>query len=117
MRLDKLTAKFQLALAEAQSLAVGRGHQFIEPSHLMLAMLDQDGGSVRHLLAKGDVNVNRLRSALGEALDRLAKVEGNDGEVHLSNDLGKLLNVADKLAQERKDQYIASRVVRARRAR
>ena len=108
MRLDKLTAKFQLALAEAQSLAVGRGHQFIEPSHLMLAMLDQDGGSVRHLLAKGDVNVNRLRSALGEALDRLAKVEGNDGEVHLSNDLGKLLNVADKLAQERKDQYIAS---------
>ncbi len=108
MRLDKLTAKFQLALAEAQSLAVGRGHQFIEPPHLMLAMLDQDGGSVRHLLAKGDVNVNRLRSALGEALDRLAKVEGNDGEVHLSNDLGKLLNVADKLAQERKDQYIAS---------
>ena len=107
MGLDKLTAKFQLALADAQSLAVGRGHQFIEPTHLMLAMLDQDGGSVRHLLAQSDVNVNRLRSALGEALDRLAKVEGNHGEVHLSNDLGKLLNVADKLAQERKDRYIA----------
>lgn len=108
MRLDKLTAKFQLALADAQSLAVGRGHQFIEPPHLMLAMLDQDGGSVRHLLAQGDVSVDRLRSGLGEALDRLPQVEGGDGEIHLSNDLGKLLNVADKLARERKDQYIAS---------
>ena len=108
MRIDKLTAKFQLALSDAQSLAVGRGHQFIEPLHLMLAMLDQDGGSVRHLLAQGDVNVNRLRSDLGEALDRLSQVEGNHGEIHLSNDLGKLLNVADKLAQERKDHYIAS---------
>jgi len=108
MRMDKLTAKFQLALSEAQSLAIGRSHQFIEPLHLMLAMLDQDGGSVRYLLAQGDVNVNRLRSDLGEALDRLSSVEGNDGELHLSNDLGKLLNVTDKLAQERKDQFIAS---------
>ena len=108
MRLDKLTAKFQLALADAQSLAVGRSHQFIEPPHLMLAMLDQDGGSVRHLLSRGDVNANRLRSGLGEALDGVPKVEGNDGEIHLSNDLGKLFNVADKLAGERKDQYIAS---------
>ncbi len=108
MRADKLTAKFQLALSEAQSLAVGRSHPFIEPLHLMLAMLEQDGGSVRHLLIHGDVNVNRLRSRLGEALDRLPKVEGTHGEIHLSNDLGKLLNVADKLAQERKDQYIAS---------
>ena len=107
MRLDKLTAKFQQALADAQSLAVGRGHPFIEPLHLMLAMLDQEGGSARSLLAKGDVNVNRLRSALGEALERVPQVEGNDGEVHLSNALGKLLNVADKLAQERNDQYIA----------
>ena len=107
MRLDKLTAKFQLALADAESLAVGRSHQFIEPPHLMLAMLDQDGGGVRHLLSRGDVNINRLRSGLGEALDRVPKVEGNDGEIHLSNDLGKLLNVADKLAGERKDQYIA----------
>ena len=108
MRLDKLTAKFQLALADAQSLAVGRSHQFIEPAHLMLAMLEQEGGGVRHLLALGDVNVNRLRSDLGEALDRLPQVEGSHGDIHLSNDLGKLLNVADKLAQERKDRYVAS---------
>ncbi|MGI9310399.1 MAG: ATP-dependent chaperone ClpB [bacterium] len=108
MRLDKLTAKFQLALADAQSLALGRNHQFIEPLHLMLAMLDQDGGSVRHLLAQGDVNVNRLRSALGDALDRLSQVDGGDGELHLSNALGKLLNRADQQAQARKDQYIAS---------
>ena len=108
MRLDKLTAKFQQALAEAQSLALGRGHQFIEPLHLMLAMLEQDGGSVRHLLLKGNVNLNRLRSALGEALDRVAQVDGNEGEVHFSNDLGALLNVVDQLAQARNDQYIAS---------
>ena len=108
MYLHKLTAKFQLALDEARSLAVGRGHQFIDPPHLMLAMLDQAGGGVRHLLARGDVNVNRLRSDLGDALDRLARVEGSGGEMHLSNDLGNLLNVADKLAQARKDQYIAS---------
>ncbi|MDD9858479.1 MAG: ATP-dependent chaperone ClpB [Gammaproteobacteria bacterium] len=108
MRPDKLTAKFQMALADAQSLAVGRSHQFIEPLHLMLAMLDQEGGSVRHLLARGDANINRLRSALFDALDKLPRVEGGHGEVHLSNDLGKLLNVADKLAQERGDRYIAS---------
>jgi len=108
MRPDKLTAKFQMALADAQSLAVGRSHPFIEPLHLMSAMLDQEGGSVRHLLARGDVNINRLRSALFDALDKLPRVEGGHGEVHLSNDLGKLLNVADKLAQERGDRYIAS---------
>ena len=108
MRPDKLTAKFQMALADAQSLAVGRSHQFIEPLHVLLAMLDQEGGSVRHLLARGDVNINRLRSDLFDALGKLPQVEGNRGEVLLSNDLGKLLNVADKLAQERGDRYIAS---------
>ncbi|HWQ95261.1 MAG TPA: ATP-dependent chaperone ClpB [Gammaproteobacteria bacterium] len=108
MRMDKLTSKFQMALAEAQSLAVGRDHQFIEPAHLMTALLDQEGGSVRHLLTQADVNVNRLRSQLGEALDRLPKVEGAAGEVHVSNDLARLLNVTDKLAQQRKDQYISS---------
>jgi len=108
MRPDKLTAKFQLALADAQSLALGRGHQFIEPLHLMLAMLEQDGGGVRGLLARADVDVGRLRADLGEALERLPKVEGNHGEMHVSNELGRLLNVADKLAQERSDQYIAS---------
>ncbi len=108
MRMDKLTSKFQMALAEAQSLAVGRDHQFIEPAHLMTALLDQQGGSVRHLLTQADVNVNRLRSQFGEALDRLPKVEGAPGEVHVSNDLARLLNVTDKLAQQRKDQYISS---------
>jgi len=108
MRPDKLTAKFQMALADAQSLAVGRSHQFIEPLHVLLALLDQEGGSVRHLLARVDVNINRLRSDLFDALDKLPRVEGNRGEVLVSNDLGKHLNVADKLAQERGDQYIAS---------
>ncbi len=108
MRMDKLTAKLQLALSDAQSLAVGRSHQFIEPLHLMLALLAQDGGSARHLLAQSNVNVNQLRSALGEALDRLSQVEGNHGDVHVSNDLGRLLNVTDKLAQDRNDQFIAS---------
>jgi len=109
MRMDKLTAKFQMALADAQSLAVGRDHQFIEPIHLMTALLDQEGGTVRHLLMQADVNANRLRSALGEALDRLATVQGGAaGEVHLGNDLNRLLNHTDKLAQQRGDQYISS---------
>jgi ATP-dependent Clp protease ATP-binding subunit ClpB len=108
MRMDKFTSKFQTALADAQSLAVGRDHQYIEPLHLMLAMLDQDGGSLRHLLAQADVNVNMLRSQLGEALDRLPQVQGAGGELHISNDLGRLLNVCDKLAQQRKDDYISS---------
>jgi len=108
MRQDKLTSKFQLALGDAQSLAVGRGHQFIEPVHLMAALLDQQGGTVRHLLTKAGANVNLLRSRLGEALDQQAQVEGNAGEVHVSNDLGRLLNVCDKLSQDRKDQFISS---------
>ncbi len=108
MRMDKLTSKFQIALADAQSLAVGRDHQFIEPVHLMVALLDQQGGTVRHLLAQADVNVDQLRSRLGEALDRLPRVEGASGDLHVSNDLGRLLNVTDKLAQQRQDQYISS---------
>ena len=108
MRMDKLTSKFQLALADAQSLAVGRDHQFIEAAHLLLALLDQDGGSVRPLLGKAGANVNKLRSDLGALLDRLPKVEGAEGEVHVSNELNRLLNVTDKLAQKRGDQYIAS---------
>ena len=105
MRIDKLTAKFQSALADAQSLAVGRGHQFIEPVHLMCAMCDQDGG-VRPLLANAGVDVDKLRVAMNAALERIAQVEGDD-EVHISRDLAKLLNAADKLAQQRKDGYIA----------
>ncbi len=108
MRSDKLTSKFQMALADAQSMAVGRDNQFIEPAHLMLALLDQDGGVVRPLLEKAGVNVNLLRSQLGKEIDRLPKVEGTGGEVHVSNDLAKLLNVTDKLAQQRGDQYISS---------
>jgi len=108
MRMDKLTSKFQMALADAQSLAVGRDHQFIEPVHVLAALLDQEGGSVRHLLQQADVNVNLLRSQLSEALDRLPQVEGAAGEVHISNELARLLNVTDKLAQQRKDQYISS---------
>jgi ATP-dependent Clp protease ATP-binding subunit ClpA len=108
MRLDKLTSKFQMALADAQSLAVGLDHQFIEPAHMMVALLDQQGGSVRGLLTKAGANVNLLRSQLGDAIDRLPKVEGAGGEVHFSNDLGKLFNLTDKIAQKRNDQYISS---------
>ena len=108
MRLDKLTSKFQLALADAQSLAVGQDHQFIEPVHVMVALLDQQGGSVRGLLTKAGVNVNLLRSQLGDAIDRLPKVEGAGGEVHIGTELSKLFNVTDKLAQQRNDQYITS---------
>jgi len=108
MRMDKLTSKFQMALAEAQSLAVGMDHQFIEPAHVMVALLDQQGGSARGLLTKSGVKVNLLRSQLGDALDRLSRVEGSGGDVHIGNELGKLLNLTDKLAQERGDQYISS---------
>jgi ATP-dependent Clp protease ATP-binding subunit ClpB len=108
MRLDKLTSKFQMALAEAQSLAVGQDHQFIEPAHVMVALLDQEGGAVRGLLTKAGVNINLLRSQLGDAVDRLAKVEGTGGEVHIGNELSKLFNITDKLAQKRDDQYISS---------
>jgi ATP-dependent Clp protease ATP-binding subunit ClpB len=108
MRLDKLTSKFQMALADAQSLGVGRDNQHIEPVHVMLALLDQQGGSVRGLLTKAGINVNLLRSQLGDALDRLPKVEGAGGEVHIANDLNKLFNLTDKLAQQREDQYISS---------
>ncbi len=108
MRMDKLTSKLQIALADAQSLALGRDNPFIEPVHLMIALLNQQGGSVRHLLAKAGANVNLLRSQLGEGVDRLPQVEGTPGEVHISNELNRLLNVMDKLAQARGDQFITS---------
>ena len=108
MRMDKLTSKFQLALADAQSLAVGLDHQLIEPDHVMVALLDQEGGSMRHLLTRAGVKVNALRSQLGERLDSLPRVTGAAGEINLSNDTIKVLTVTDKLAQKRDDQYIAS---------
>ena len=108
MRMDKLTSKFQLALADAQSLAIGRDHQYIEPVHVMMALLDQQGGSLRPLLDKAGTNINVLRSQLQESLDRLPRVEGNAGEVHISSELNRVLNLTDKIAQKRGDQYISS---------
>ena len=108
MRMDKLTSKFQMALADAQSLALGRNNNFIEPEHLMKALLDQDGGTCRPLLAKAGVNIPQLRSLIDQALDRLPTVSGVEGDVHISNNLNRLLNLTDKLAQERKDDYISS---------
>jgi ATP-dependent Clp protease ATP-binding subunit ClpB len=108
MRMDKLTTKFQAALADAQSLAVGRDNQYIEPVHLMAALLDSQGGTARPLLEKTGVNVPKLRSELSAALDRLPTVQGAGGDVLISNDLNKLLNVTDKLAQKRGDQFISS---------
>ena len=96
MRMDKLTSKFQMALAEAQSLAVGLDHQFIEPAHVMVALLDQEGGMVRGLLTKSGANVNLLRSQLGEALDRLPKVEGTGGEIHIGSEVSNLLNLTER---------------------
>lgn len=108
MRMDKLTTKFQAALADAQSLALGRDHAFIEPVHVMKVLLDQEGSSIRPILAKANVNIAGLRSELDAAIDRLPLVEGGSGDVHVSNDLNRLLNLTDKLAQKRKDQYISS---------
>jgi ATP-dependent Clp protease ATP-binding subunit ClpB len=106
--MDKLTSAFQAALADAQSLAVGRDNQFIEPAHLLLAMLNAQGGSVPPLLMKAGADVNRLRTQLMSVLDALPKVEGVAGDVQVGNDLSRLLNVTDKLAQQRGDQYISS---------
>lgn len=108
MRMDKLTSKFQSALADAQSLALGRDNGFIEPEHLMKALLDQQGGSTRPLLTKAGVNLSQLRNLVDQALDKLPKVSGMGGDVHISNALTRLLNLTDKLAQQHKDDYISS---------
>ena len=105
--MDKLTTTFQLALSDAQSLAVGRDHQYIEAEHVMFALVDQEGGTVRPLLTQAGININQLRSCLLEALDRLPQVHGS-GDIHISNALNRLLNAADKQAQQRNDQYISS---------
>ncbi|CNF37313.1 protein disaggregation chaperone [Yersinia rohdei] len=108
MRLDRLTSKFQLALADAQSLALGRDNQFIEPLHLMSALLNQDGGTVRPLLTSAGINVATLRSDIEQALGRLPQVEGTGGDVQPSNELVRVLNLCDKLAQKRADKFISS---------
>jgi ATP-dependent Clp protease ATP-binding subunit ClpB len=106
--MDKLTSRFQAALADAQSLAVGRDHQFLEPVHVLAALLDAQDGSVRPLLVKAGANVAKLRKDLDVALEKLPEVQGRPGDVHVSNDLARLLNVTDKLAQQRGDQFISS---------
>ncbi len=108
MRLDKFTTKFQQALADAQSLAIGHDNQMIDPTHLLLALLQQDDGSTSALLAQSGVNVQALKSALDQAIDRLPRVEGHGGEVSIGRDLANLLNLTDKEAQKRGDQFIAS---------
>lgn len=108
MRQDKLTTKFQEALADAQSLAVGHDHQFLEPLHVMLTLLDQAGGTIPPLLIQAGVNVSNFQAQLNEALRQIPQVQGTPGEIHLSQDLMRLLNVTDKLAQQRHDQYISS---------
>ncbi|SDY44909.1 ATP-dependent chaperone ClpB [Nitrosomonas halophila] len=108
MRFDKFTTKFQQALADAQSMAVGQDHSYIEPQHLLLALMQQEDGSTVSLLQRAGVNAHPLRQALSESLGRLPKVEGTGGEINVSRDLGNLLNLADKEAQKRGDQYIAS---------
>ncbi|MFT5544115.1 MAG: ATP-dependent Clp protease ATP-binding subunit ClpB [Arenicella sp.] len=110
MRLDNFTSKFQTALSEAQSLALGRDHQYIEPVHLMTALLNQQGGSVRSLFDQANINVNSLRSSLSVAVDRLPRVEGTGGDVQLGKSSVVLLNLSDKIAQKRNDDYITSEV-------
>src|SRR5262249_27495901 len=105
---EKLTSRFQQALADAQSLAVGRDHNLLEPVHVMAALLDQQGGSTTPLLAQAGVNVASLRTRLGQALDKLPAVKGQEGHINVSNDLTRLLNLTDKLAQQRGDAFVAS---------
>jgi len=108
MRLDKLTTKFQQALSDAQSLALGNDNGFIEPQHLLAALLQQEDGGSASLLARAGVNVAALKSSLTKAIGRLPKVEGQGGEISISRDLNNLLNLTDKEATKRGDQFIAS---------
>jgi len=108
MRLDRLTSKFQLALADAQSLALGRDNQFIEPVHLMSALLTQEGGTVRPLLTAAGIDTQKLRTDVDQALGRLPQVEGTGGDVQPSHELVRVLNLCDKLAQQRADTFISS---------
>ena len=108
MRLDRFTSKFQSALSDAQSLALGRDHQFIEPVHLMYALLQQSGSSVRALFAQTGVSADELNTKLSQEIEKLFKVEGVGGDVQLSNNMATLINLCDKYAQKRKDKFISS---------
>lgn len=110
MHMDKFTNKFQMALSDAQSLAVGQENPFIEPAHVIKALLNQEGGTLKPLLLQLNINVNQFEVLIDEAIDKLPQVQGESvaGEVHISKDLNRLLNLSDKLAQQRKDQFISS---------
>ena len=111
MRMDKLTNQLQGALADAQSLALGRDHSTIEPVHLLSALLDQQGGSARPLLQKAGANLAELAGQVNAALEQLPTVSGSDGDISISPDLGRVLNLTDKLAQQGGDAYISSELV------
>jgi ATP-dependent Clp protease ATP-binding subunit ClpB len=111
MRIDRLTSKLQVALSDAQSVALGRDHNFIEPAHLLTALLDQKGSAIAPLLQNAGVNVAHLKAGLASYLEGLPRIQNHDGEVNMSNDLGRVMNYADKLAQKRQDDYIASELV------
>ena len=104
MRIDRLTSRLQMALSDAQSVALGKDHNFIEPVHLMQVLLDQNG-SITALLRQTNVDVQAFRQEVSEQVSGLPTVEGSDGDIHMSNDLGRLLNIADKLSQKKGDQF------------
>jgi ATP-dependent Clp protease ATP-binding subunit ClpB len=108
MNFNKLTTNFQQALNEAQSIAVGKDHNVIESAHVLAALLDQENSSMKHVLMKSGVNVNQLRKSVDETIEMMPVIGNNTGQVNLSNNLVKVMNLADKLAQQREDQYIAS---------
>ncbi|MCM1129056.1 MAG: ATP-dependent chaperone ClpB [Oxalobacter formigenes] len=111
MRQDKLTTKLQEAIGDAHSMAVGNDNQYIDPVHLVMALLQQNDGSARSLLQRAGVNVNALDNGLKSALERLPKVSGTGGDVQVGRELLALLNLADREAQKRGDQFIASEMV------
>jgi len=110
MRLDQLTTKFQMAISDAQSLALGNDNQFIEPIHLMTALMNQDNSAMRPLLTAAEIDSNSLRWQLADELERLPKVSGNEGDIQLSSALNMLLNLCDKYSQKRKDKFISSEI-------
>ena len=111
MRIDRLTSKLQLALSDAQSIAVGLDHPSIEPLHLLQALLEQQGGSIKPLLMQVGFDINNLRQGLIKELDQLPKLQNPTGDMNMSQDLARLLNQADRLAQQKGDQYISSELV------
>ena len=111
MRIDRLTSKLQIAVSDAQSIAVGQDHNFIEPTHLIVALLDQEGSSAKPILAQAGANLIKLRTSLQTYLEQLPQIQDHDGDVHMSNDFGRLLNMADKYSQKRGDQFITTEAI------